>query len=293
MYKIKVKILNQKFICPSEGLTARVKKYMIIDSENAQGKGFFTNLVSNFIFTKVLAFTLAEVLIVIGIIGVIAQMTIPTLVKSTETTQRVVGLKKAYSTLSQAYTMAVNEKGTPDTWGLVASASPIGATNIINALAPQLMIEKNCGSRTDNCFPSIMYKFINNVDWFDANTSGTSAKIKLTNGDFIFALSYGDCTTYPRGNTVALQHACGEFYYDINGAKSPNQLGKDIFFFYLTQFGIIPVGSASETSHTFDLTCKNKTTGRGCTAWMIYNGNQDYLKPCSSGLSWDGTSTCN
>lgn len=64
------------------------------------------------------AFTLAEVLITLGIIGVVAAMTIPTLMNSTNSKETVTSLKKVFSTLSNAYTLTENEEGTPDTWGL-------------------------------------------------------------------------------------------------------------------------------------------------------------------------------
>ena len=48
------------------------------------------------------AFTLAEVLITLTIIGVIAAITIPNLMQKYTKHQYVVGLKKAYSELSNA-----------------------------------------------------------------------------------------------------------------------------------------------------------------------------------------------
>ena len=50
---------------------------------------------------KLLAFTLAEVLIVLGIIGIVAEMTIPSLVKQTQDLEFKSAWKKAYSELNQ------------------------------------------------------------------------------------------------------------------------------------------------------------------------------------------------
>lgn len=55
------------------------------------------------------AFTLAEVLITLGIIGVVAAMTIPVLVQKYKEQATVTRVKKFYSVFSQAYTMAINE----------------------------------------------------------------------------------------------------------------------------------------------------------------------------------------
>ena len=55
--------------------------------------------------TKRLGFTLAEVLITLGIIGVVAAMTIPTLISNTNGAQFKTAYKKALSTLNQAVLM--------------------------------------------------------------------------------------------------------------------------------------------------------------------------------------------
>jgi prepilin-type N-terminal cleavage/methylation domain-containing protein len=51
-------------------------------------------------------FTLAEVLITLGIIGVVAAMTIPTLIQNTNSVKFASQFKKSVSTLSQAALMA-------------------------------------------------------------------------------------------------------------------------------------------------------------------------------------------
>ena len=53
------------------------------------------------------AFTLAEVLITLGIIGVVAAMTIPTLISNTNGAQFKTAYKKALSTLNQAAIMNI------------------------------------------------------------------------------------------------------------------------------------------------------------------------------------------
>ena len=68
---------------------------------------------TNNIFGKKNAFTLAEVLITLGIIGVVAALTIPTLMSSIQNRQLEVGLKNAYSTLTQALKMYEQDNGYP------------------------------------------------------------------------------------------------------------------------------------------------------------------------------------
>ena len=74
------------------------------------------------------AFTLAEVLITLGIIGVVAAMTIPTLIANYQEKQTVSRLTKAYATISNAYQMAKVENGDFSSWGF-NEISDAGASN--------------------------------------------------------------------------------------------------------------------------------------------------------------------
>ena len=67
----------------------------------------FTNKKGEKIMTKRFGFTLAEVLITLGIIGVVAAMTMPTLMNQTQGAQYKTAYKKALSALSQAVTLNV------------------------------------------------------------------------------------------------------------------------------------------------------------------------------------------
>jgi len=74
------------------------------------------------------AFTLAEVLITLGIIGVVAALVMPSLIANQKEKETVVKLKKVYSVLSNAYLMAQEEYGTPDNWNIIGSNDPDGPT---------------------------------------------------------------------------------------------------------------------------------------------------------------------
>ena len=60
---------------------------------------------------KKAAFTLAEVLITLGIIGVVAAMTMPSLIQNYQEKATVTKLKKCYSLVSQAYVSILNDEG--------------------------------------------------------------------------------------------------------------------------------------------------------------------------------------
>ena len=70
------------------------------------------------------AFTLAEVLITLGIIGVVAAMTMPTLIANHRKSAASAKLKKFYSVMSQAVILAEAEQGgtSPSNWDAFSSA---------------------------------------------------------------------------------------------------------------------------------------------------------------------------
>ena len=60
---------------------------------------------------KNLAFALAEVLITLGIIGIVAAMTLPTLIQKNQEKETVAKLRKFNTIINQAYMLAINANG--------------------------------------------------------------------------------------------------------------------------------------------------------------------------------------
>lgn len=248
------------------------------------------------------AFTLAEVLITLGVIGIVAALTIPSLIQNSQSRRTVTALKKAFSEIQYAYTLAVQDSGTPDTWQMGAMHSGDGAVIMLNKLASSLKITKNCGYQS-GCWAPGNYKDANGGTADEIDKAGTSslgfAKAQLADGTFIATHVLDGTCNHSRGPGL-LAKICGDVYIDVNGYNPPNQIGVDTFYFYLTNGNIIPIGTPLETKVSFDSYCKDKTTafdgyawqGTGCTAWVIYNENLDYLK-CPGTLSWNGPTTCN
>ena len=63
-------------------------------------------------------FTLAEVLITLVIIGIIASMTIPSVINDQKDKEILARLKKSYSTLSQVMMLSQSFNGLYTGWGL-------------------------------------------------------------------------------------------------------------------------------------------------------------------------------
>ena len=81
-------------------------------------KNLFTYSPTNLLTSKKAAFTLAEVLITLAIIGVVAAMTIPTLINSYEKNVTVTKLRKFHSMMNQAIRLSEVDNGHTSSWAI-------------------------------------------------------------------------------------------------------------------------------------------------------------------------------
>ena len=241
-------------------------------------------------------FTLAEVLITLGIIGVVAAMTMPSLIQDKQNTERISQLKKVYSTLSQAYLQAVSEKGTPDEWGMTGMYDETSHYIFATAFRPYLKLAKDCIDIPENAvreecgISDSLYLYKN------------ARSVILIDGTLVtFRIYTGACTANYSGSSGnnALKNTCGAISIDLNGKRLPNKNGEDRFLFYFTKNGLVPFGIKKSSlefekayNRKIELPYPTYSPGNmyGCTAWVIYNENMDYLK-CDD-LSWDGKIKC-
>lgn len=158
------------------------------------------------------AFTLAEVLITLGIIGIVAAMTIPTLLNKAQEMQFKTAYKKAFATLSEAWRMAsANGDITAcDNWG-DWSGGTCNADNF-KALKKYLKVSKDCGTNTADCWDMSGEKAW--VAWGNSLPSNN-------------ALSFIDASGIAWAKNQAQPAA--EVLFDVNGFKEPNKYGKDRF----------------------------------------------------------------
>ena len=94
------------------------------------------------------AFTLAEVLVTLGIIGVVSAMTIPSLTQSWQKQAYVAQLKKVYSQLAQAAALAIQEEQA-DT---LDESKYIGSEGAKNFLRTYFKVVNDCGNNSTPCF---------------------------------------------------------------------------------------------------------------------------------------------
>ena len=234
----------------------------------------FRAFLKNIALNKVsrIGFTLAEVLITLGIIGVVAAMTMPSLIANHREKETVVRLKKAYSTLSNAYIGVLNEYGDPSTWDVESW------DDVALMFSKYMKNVKICKLGAKGCFASVVRKdLLNNT----VDNIGGSAAIVINDGTIVGFDSQVEIEEALNGDFF-------QFEVDINGDKLPNRWGVDTFTFNVTKDKVTPRGGAD--THARQLMCNpssDTTTagwwnGSGCGAWVIQMENMDYLK-CVNG----------
>ena len=236
-------------------------------------------------FIKKCAFTLAEVLITLGIIGVVAAITLSIVINNHKEKVTVTRLKHAYSILSQAFNRIVPEDGTPDEWGMTGMNSQSHVI-MANKFVPYFKIIENCVGKSDT--------FVKNNCTKVFYSKNAYSSFVIQNGTTIVFRNYNEACTSKYGS---VKDVCGEIIVDTNGVSFPNKPGVDVFVFYIYKNGIIPKGTKGDFltfKRMCDITNSNPISGftqmTACAAWVIYNENLDYLH-CND-LNWDVKIRC-
>lgn len=162
-------------------------------------------------------FTLAEVLITLGIIGIVAAMTLPALTAKYRKQEYSARLKRFYSTMLQARLMSVNDNGDVQYWE-VPNNNPDSLEHWWNKYyAPY--------------FKSIIK---------------TDKKTWITGSSFIVYFSDGSAVGLSKAGAV-------NFWYDVNADNPPGERGKDLFFFLQlldTKYMFTPYGWTADIDLT-------------------------------------------
>ena len=222
------------------------------------------------------AFTLAEMLITLGVIGVVAALTMPTLMNRSNDQAFVSKLQKVQSTLNQAHLNAERQHGMSQDWKF-KDGSTDAVIKLYEYYKPFLNIAKDCGTDTGGgpgCF---------DPNWTMLNGSKSSSQTKYGLGGNVKAFQLKDGTAisidgYTNVATAATFGAANHrttghmaiFTVDLNGKRKPNRAGKDIFFFVLGDNGIVPAGIDSTSD------CKLSGVGYTCAAYVLKNKNENY-----------------
>ena len=207
---------------------------------------------------KRVAFTLAEVLITLGIIGVVAALTLPSVVANYKEKQLTTAWKKAYSDVANAaLLMSQNNED-------LSTEQKVG-----KAFAKYLKVDKVCNANKgveQGCWRenTKIYNKDGSYAYSDPTDMGGGSVCMILTSGTLFCIDYG-------GKVSPL-------FFDINGYLKPNTRGKDVFYAlfnretymvkpakgYLQNWGVADCDWMPCTNG--DGTCKGDFYGFGCSA---------------------------
>lgn len=235
-------------------------------------------------FKKEPAFTLAEILITLMIIGTISAITIPGLKQHATQEEYISRAKKAYSSIAQATKLIETQHGEIKRWGkLTGSAgedenseeneenesAPNGVTKAFEYYRERLNIVKSCTDGTAGCWTQT--KQLDGSSYGNANNAKKSS-IAFQTADGMYWNIFGQTTTEEYGVNSAETDSI-IIFTDTNGEKKPNTLGLDVFVFIVNpDRGVLPAGSDNNSTN-----CQNSnSSGIDCAAKLIKTGKIDY-----------------
>lgn len=211
------------------------------------------------------AFTLAEVLITLGVIGIVASMTLPTVITKYRKQATVAKLQKFYTTMNQALKRSEVDNGEYKYWPQVVFG---GADEYFNKYwRPYLRILKVCNT-LKACEYTEAYAFRHpsgEVIQFQVVSPTARTAFRLADGTTVINAVH----THVDGAAVDLKY----IYVDLNGGKSPNVLGSDVFLFFREENGIIaPACHNYKTESQINAQCKSDGLGTCCAAKIMRDG---------------------
>ena len=216
-------------------------------------------------------FTMAEVLITLGIIGVVAAMTLLALINNNRNKALEAAFKKNYSVIEQALNMYYAQTGERLT------SEILGTHELKPILMKYMNVLQDCGLGNDDsnqaCIPNTTQSdFQDNGQKVNKyRTYNNKIDIKMNDfDDGQFVLNDGSLILI---NNYAHATSPGTFIsVDVNGFhKNPNRLGQDLFMFQIDEKGkLLPMGAEGTTYYSeTDEYCSPASTdpmnGAGCT----------------------------
>ena len=244
-----------------------------------------------------IAFTLAEVLITLAIIGVVAAITLPSLIQKHQEKEFATRTKKLYSDIGNALILAQKDFDVVGDNSLLFTTTD-SSYEVAKKIGKYFNGAKVCKDKNEKGCSKYYYGIKYATLRLDADNKGEvhyalwSPVIILSNGAIISLSNakrencyanitsnktdeYGRPILNPDGSNQTVNwtsYSCGYLDVDVNGVKKPNQYGRDVYQFpvYKEKLMLQTVPSAGGES------LKNIIYGDGKLEYENYNKGQDY-----------------
>ncbi len=204
------------------------------------------------------AFTLAEVLITLGIIGVVAALTIPTLVANYQKKALVTQLKRTVATLDNGFKLMMATEGVDtiyntEMWsGFHTESSEERVYEALKTYIPKYFktIDICYGTSKSDCRAYSAYSSMKNLNGSE-QTSGDNVNyspyFQLSDGAIIYlsnltkmVMSEAECAALKaNGGSVCGYATFYPIAIDINGYAGPNTMGRDVYAIMIDQYGMV------------------------------------------------------
>ena len=231
-------------------------------------------------------FTLAEVLITLGIIGIVAAITIPGLISNYQKKQTVTKLEKVYSILNQAIKLSEEEFDSIESWD-----RDLPAVEFFNKyFRPHMNV--SAVAKLGEYKNTPKYKRLNGTVENSFTLFNDDANLITLNDGCLLFLDSSSYTISELGRNPATL----VIGIDVNGFSHPNVIGKDFFLFqiiidYNGKFNppkVVPYGAYNTSDKPFgeykrentkegSYACTKAGRGQFCAAlimmdnWQISN----------------------
>ena len=197
-------------------------------------------------------------MITLGIIGVVAALTIPGLIAKYSKEQTVTKLKKAISVINQAYRLSYEECGDPD----AETAFAMGPDEYIKTYwQPYLKILTYCTTYKTCGYDSLSPLTYANRNSCGSNIISARSRIGVFTMDGILYVIF---TSQWDENSQDFAANSSYIWVDLNGPDLPNRFGHDVFALVRVQGkGVVPYGYNS-SANAVNNDCSKKGTGLTC-----------------------------
>ena len=229
------------------------------------------------------AFTLAEVLVTLGIIGVVSAMTVPTLMQNYQRQSYVTQLHKVYNEVQQASLRYMTDKNAIN----LREAGLGTQAEMANFTHTYFKVVSDCESYVKApCFPT-SYKSQSGTETATNNANWSAASSVVLASGASIVIDYPN--VYTKTVNGVTSHY-GHMLIDINGPKGPNIGGRDMFYAEFYDDGSIDVAGATPECKAngvcdgdsltairdalYNSSCNSTWQGQGCLGKIINDGWQ-------------------
>lgn len=218
-----------------------------------------------------------------GIIGVAASITLPSVVTNIQNKGYVEKLKKSYSLISQTTNLVSQDLGIePKYWAYSdhndGDENDSLNRNILDAYKKHLSVVEEYTTNY-NAYAVARRKYLSRYLNGDPNPSSFYAGYELFHMAYAYELADGSTLglIFSENKRGGVLHGLISkriklaFIVDVNGKAKPNQIGRDIFWFILNQNGQVVPYNIDDTSD-----CTKEGKGYSCAGRIINEGKMNY-----------------